>query len=85
MLSNEARYALVTIIRESERLMAMARRSGNETVAHRLEDVLHEAREVLIGAGHAPPAPEPAVGGRSDSVVVPLRPPNKPRRPVKQN
>ena len=81
MLSNEARYALVTIIRESERLMAMARRSGNESVAHRLEDVLHEARAVLIGAGHALPTPEPADEERSDSVVVPLRPPNKPRRP----
>ena len=36
MLSNEARYALVTIITESEHLMAMARRSGNNSVARRL-------------------------------------------------
>ena len=81
MLSNEARYALVTIIRETERLLTMAKRSGNDSVARRLEDVLHEARAVLIGAGHAPPVPAPADEGRSDSVVVPLRPPNKPRRP----
>ena len=81
MLSNEARDALVTIIGESERLLTIATRSGNDSVARRLEDVLHEARAVLIGAGHAPPAPEPAAGGRSDTVVVPLRPPSKPRRP----
>ena len=81
MLSNEARDALVTIIGESERLLTIATHSGNNSLARRLEDVLHEARAVLIGAGHAPPAPEPAGGARSDSVVVPLRPPNKPRRP----
>ena len=81
MLSNEARYALVIIIRESERLMAMARRSGNDSVAHRLGEALHEARAVLIGAGHAPPTPELSVGEQSDSVVVPIRPPNKLRRP----
>ena len=81
MLSIEARYALETIIRESERLMTMARRSGNDSVARRLEDVLHEARAVLIGAGLAPPTPEPAAEAQSNSVVVPLRPPNKPRKP----
>ena len=53
--------------------MAMARRSGNETVAHRLEDVLHEASAVLIGAGHAPPAPEPTGGARSELPVVPAK------------
>jgi hypothetical protein len=81
MLSVEARFALEMIIRESERLMTMASRSGNESVARRLEDVLHEARTALIGSGHAPPAPEPAAEARSDFVVVPLRPPNKPRKP----
>ena len=81
MLTNEVRYALETIIRESERLMTMAKRSGNDSVARRLEDVVQEARAILIGSGHTPPAPEPAAEARSDSVVVPLRPPNKPRRP----
>jgi hypothetical protein len=81
MLSIEARFALETIIRESERLMMMARRSGNDSVARRLEDVLHEARTVFVGSDHAPPIPEPAAEGQSDSVVVPLRPPNTPRKP----
>ncbi|MEX0853892.1 MAG: hypothetical protein WD036_11510 [Bauldia sp.] len=76
----ERREALETIIRESERLRNLAKASGEGFLAYLLETVLHEARATLIGQGHAPPAHAPSAGARSSPSVVPLVPPNRPRK-----
>jgi hypothetical protein len=49
------REALQTIIRESERMRNIAKAHGNDYLAFLLEQVLHEARATLVGAGEDVP------------------------------
>ena len=80
MTEAEKVEALRTIIAETERLRTLAQWAGADMLAFLLENSLHEARATLIGAGHEPRARELSDEGRSSPVVVPLVPPNRPRR-----
>ncbi len=67
-------HALATIIRESKRLRDLAKVNGDDFLAYLLENVLHEARSTLLGAGKELPKDE-LDGDRP--TVVPFKP--KPR------
>ena len=64
--------ALKTIIRESQKLRDLAKANGDDLLACLLENVLHEARSTLLGAGQELPKDEPQADG--DPVVVPFKP-----------
>ena len=54
----EKRVALQRIIRDGERMLQTVRETGSPYLAYLLEHVLHEARAMLIGAGHEMPPDE---------------------------
>lgn len=69
--------ALATIIRESQRLRDLAKANGDDFLAYLLENVLHEARSTLLGAGQELPKDKPDAG--SAPVVLPFKPKPKQR------
>jgi hypothetical protein len=80
-MDEEKRRALEKIIRQSEHLPILANASDEGFLAFLFEQALNEARAILIGAGHVPPSRAPASEGQSDSSVVRLPWPRKPRKP----
>lgn len=64
---SDAREVLERIIRDTEPLPNVAKNAGQDFLAYLLEQALHEARSILIGAGHEPPT-----SGRPVASVVPM-------------
>ena len=72
MTDTEKAEALRTIIADGERLRELAAKADAGMLAFLLENVLHEARVLLIGAGHEPQAPRPSCEHATKSSVVRL-------------
>ena len=76
-IEKERWQALATIIRESQKMRDLAAANGDDFLAYLLENVLHEARSTLLGAGQELPKDEPDAA--DSPVVVPFKPKLKPR------
>ena len=73
MIDEQKRWqALATIIWGSQKLRDLAAANGDDFLAFLLENVLHEARSTLIGAGQELPKDEPDAGNAP--VVLPFKP-----------
>lgn len=66
-MSPAQRAALETIIRQTETLPRLAQDAGFDFLAYLLEQPLHEARSILMGAGYEAPT-----RGRPVASVVPM-------------
>ena len=76
MMESGKRQAVATIVLEGERLLNLARASGNTVIAGLIQAMLHEARATLVGR---PEPPEGGPGGEGPS-IVPLKRRDTPRR-----
>ena len=73
MIDAQERWqGLAVIIRESQKMRDLAAANGDDFLAFLLENVLHEARSTLLGAGKELPRDEPKAD--SELTVVPFKP-----------